>query len=100
MPSRAPTARWPSAGSAVVLTLLLPDADGPSVQARCGSQRRKTERAQAQRAVTSQRRGHSPHVHHAVGRVVRWDAHAGTGAVVVDLPAEVAFDADAVHAPG
>ncbi|NHC44983.1 hypothetical protein [Motilibacter aurantiacus] len=35
------------------------------------------------------------------GRVVRWDAHSRTGAVVIDsLPAEVEFDADALDAPG
>ena len=35
------------------------------------------------------------------GRVVRWDAHAGTGALVIDsLPTEVEFDSDALDAQG
>ena len=38
---------------------------------------------------------------HGVGRVVRWDAPTGTGAVVVEgLPAEVRVDEQAVEAPG
>lgn len=36
-----------------------------------------------------------------VGRVVRWDVHAGTGAVVIEgLAAEVGIDEDVVEAPG
>ena len=37
---------------------------------------------------------------HGVGRVVRWDAHAGTGAVVVEgLPAEISVAAGVVDGP-
>ena len=38
---------------------------------------------------------------HGMGRVVRWDASSGTGAVVVEgLPAEVRVPAGAVETPG
>lgn len=37
----------------------------------------------------------------SVGRVVRWDLHAGTGAVIVEgLPGEVRVEESAVQAPG
>src|SRR4051794_30830558 len=103
MPSRAPIVRCPSAGPAVALTLLLPDVAGPlrRPDAVVNAVRRNVRKRNAW--LRFARPGHRPlmqgSAQRATGRVVRWDASSGTGALVVDsLPTEVSFDADAIDA--